>query len=120
MQVKYDIEERLIAFAVSMIKLAEQLPRTVAGINLMNQLTRSSTSPALNYAEAQAAESRADFIHKMKIALKELRETHCCLKIIDRLQWLKIKIDNHLKECNELVSIFVTSIQTTKSRQATK
>ena len=65
---KFDLEERLIDFAVAAIKI---LPKTYAGSHLAGQLTRSGSSPALNYGEVQSAESRNDFIHKMKVALKE-------------------------------------------------
>jgi len=76
---------------------------------------RSGTSPALNYGEAQAAESRADFIHKMRICLKELRETFVCLKIIQRKEYFKEKqLEPLINENRELVSIFVRSIQTAK------
>ena len=68
---KFDLEERLIDFAVAAIKIAEILPKTYAGSHLAGQLTRSGSSPALNYGEVQSAESRNDFIHKMKVALKE-------------------------------------------------
>jgi len=110
---KYDLEERLIDFGVLMIKTAESLPKSFAGSHLAGQLVRSGTAPALHYGEAISAESRNDFIHKMKIALKELRETNNCLKIIDKISWLDDKmIAPDLKECNELISIFVKSIST--------
>jgi four helix bundle protein len=109
--VKYDLEERLIPFAVMVIKLAEKMPRSMAGNHLAAQLTRSGTFPTLQYGEAQSAESRADFIHKLKIALKELRETNCCLKIINHLQWFEDESSNpSLKECNELIAIIAKSI----------
>jgi four helix bundle protein len=76
---KYDIEERLIDFAVRIIRTAESLPKTKAGNHIPGQLTRCGTSPAPNYGEAQSAESIADFIHKMKLCLKELRETRVWL-----------------------------------------
>ena len=72
---RYDLEERLIEFASQIIDITEMLPKTLAGNHLGGQLLRSGTSPALHYGEAQAAESPADFIHKMKVCLKELRET---------------------------------------------
>ncbi len=75
MERKFDLEQRLIQFAVTSIRLAEKLPASFAGRHLSGQLIRSATSPALQYGEAQSAESRNDFIHKLKIALKELRET---------------------------------------------
>jgi four helix bundle protein len=74
MERKFDLEERLITYAVSVIKVIDTLPSNKATTHLGGQLIRSSTSPALNYGEVQAAESRKDFIHKMKIVLKELRE----------------------------------------------
>lgn len=78
---KYDLEERLIEFAVLIIKVAESLNNTKAGNHIAGQLVRSGTSPALQYGEAQSAESRNDFIHKLKILLKELRESLVALKI---------------------------------------
>jgi four helix bundle protein len=118
----YNLEERLINFAVVIIQLADKLPKSFAGNHLMNQIIRSGSSPALNYGEAIAAESRNDFIHKMKIVLKELRETNKCLKIISKLNWLdKESLDPTLRECNELISIFVKSIETAKqNKQITK
>ena len=78
---KYDLLERLIDYAVRIINLSEQLPDTKAGKHVSGQILRSGTSPAPNYGEAQSAESRADFVHKVKVALKELRETDVWLKI---------------------------------------
>lgn len=115
--VKFDLEDRLIEFAVRIIDLAEALPKTAAGKNLSNQIVRSAMSPALNYAEAQAAESKADFVHKMKICLKELRETMVGLKIINRKAYFNgARLEPLMKENGELVSIFVKSIQTAKSK----
>ena len=113
----YDLEERLISFAVDILNLAEQLPNTRAGNYINSQIIRSGTAPALIYGEAQGAESRKDFIHKMKIALKELRETFIALKIIKRKPLVKQseKVDHLLKECNELISVFVSSIKTAQS-----
>ena len=79
---KYDLEERLIQFALLIIDIVEMLPNTRAGNHIAGQLIRSGTSPAVNYGEAQVAESRDDFIHKMKICLKELKETHIAVQII--------------------------------------
>ena len=87
---KYNIEERLINFAVSIIDIIEKLPNTRIGNHISGQLIRSGTSPAPNYGEAQSAESRKDFIHKMKIALKELRESRVWLQIILRKQLISI------------------------------
>lgn len=112
---RYDLEQRLIEFAVRIIDTAESLPKSFICKHLSGQLVRSGTSPALNYAEAQAAESKADFIHKMKICLKELRETMVNLQIIKLKRYFKEdRLDPLLKENNELISIFVKSISTAK------
>jgi four helix bundle protein len=112
---KFDLEERLIDFAARCIKVANSLPNTKAGQHLSDQLTRSGTSPALNYGEAQSAESRKDFVHKMKVSLKELRETMICLKIIIRSEMMSLeKLQSLIDETNELISIFVTSVKTAK------
>ena len=79
-----ELEERLVNFAVSIIKTVDSLPVTKIGKHIEGQLIRSGTAPAQNYGEAQDAESRADFIHKMKISLKELRETKVWLQMIIR------------------------------------
>lgn len=114
---KYDLEERLINFAVLIMDLVGKLPNTYMGKHFGNQLLRSVSAPALNYGEAQAAESDADFVHKMKICLKELRESQICLKIIVRKPLLTAEVINKaLKESGELVAIFTTSIATTKAR----
>ncbi|NOU36631.1 MAG: four helix bundle protein [Kiritimatiellaceae bacterium] len=113
---KFDLEERLIDFAARCIKVANSLPNTQAGLHLSGQLTRSGTSPALNYGEAQGAESRKDFVHKMRICLKELRETRICLRIIIRSEMFsEEKLQALIDETNELISIFVTSIKTAKA-----
>lgn len=112
----FDLEERLIDFSVMILKVAEELPNNYAGKHLASQLTRSGTSPALNYGEAQGAESRNDFVHKMKICLKELRETQICLKIIQRKPMVESKeVDNILQECNQLVAIFTSSVKKASS-----
>jgi four helix bundle protein len=110
---KFDLNERLIEFASQIIDIAENLPRTVTGNHIANQLIRSGTSPALHYGEAQSAESRSDFIHKMKISAKELRETYNCLKLICKKNWCNEKLQEPiLDENNQLISIFVKSIGT--------
>ena len=92
---KLELEERLIDFAVLIIEISGELPKTNIGLHLSGQLVRSGTSPALNYGEAQSAESRKDFIHKIKIVLKELRETLVCLKIIYKVKLYKTEIKNN-------------------------
>ena len=118
----FDLEERLIDFSVMIIQLAVKLPNSPEGRYFRGQIVRSGPSAALNYGEAQAAESRKDFIHKSKIVLKELRETHVCLKIIERAELLKVTVMLHecLVESNELVSIFVKSIKTTEENLGKK
>ena len=111
---RLDLEERLVNFAVLIIEISKSLPNTKAGNHLSGQIVRSGTSPALNYGEAQSAESRKDFIHKIKVVLKELRETLICLKIIHRAKLFKSNeiIEIGIKESNELISIFVKSAET--------
>ena len=107
------LENRLIDFAVRVISVVEALPETKAGKHIAGQLVRAGTSPAPNYGEARAAESRADFVHKLKVALKELRETLVWLKIIERKPMLPAsRLGDIVKECDELISIFVTSLKT--------
>ena len=116
---KYDLEDRLVKFAISITCLADKLPDSYVGKYLSGQIIRSGLSPALNYGEAKSAESINDFIHKMKISLKELRETFISLKIIKEKPLLNdddilLKCYN---ECNELISIFVRSIQTAEKNK---
>jgi four helix bundle protein len=113
---KIDLEDRLIEFSVLIIKIADSLPNTLAGKTLSGQIIRSGISVALNYGEALGAESRKDFIHKIKIILKELKETFINLKIIHKSKTFKNEnlIINAKKENNELISIFVSSIKTAK------
>ncbi|MDF7799884.1 four helix bundle protein [Pontiellaceae bacterium B1224] len=111
----FDLEDRLVGFAARCIKVSDSLPLTKAGQHLAGQLCRSGSSPALNYGEAQGAESRKDFVHKMSVSLKELRETRICLKIVMKAEMLNAeKLQPLADEANELISIFVTSIKTAK------
>ena len=112
-----ELEDRLIDYAVLMIKIASLLPKSPEGNVLRYQLTKSGTSPALNYGEAQEAESKNDFIHKMKIGNKELRESSVNLRIIDRAELLKNHseiLNKGMKETNELIAIFTSSIKTAR------
>ncbi len=110
----YDLQKRLIEFAVRVLDVVESLPNSRAGNHVAGQLIRSGTSPAPNYGEAQSAESPKDFIHKMKVALKELRETLVWLLIIQRKRLVEPldKCSPLIDENNELISIFVASIAT--------
>jgi four helix bundle protein len=118
-----DLEDRVINFAVSIINIIEDLKNNYAGNYYGNQLIRSSGSPALNYGEARSAESHKDFVHKMGICLKELRESYNCLKIINRAQLYSgssEKMNKVLDKNNQLISIFVASIKTSKSNNSKK
>ena len=119
---KYDLEERLINFAVRIINVTEDLPNTRAGNHIAGQLVRCGTAGAPNYGEAQSAESRKDFVHKIKIVLKELREIKIWLKVIQRKRLIKNaqEIEDLLKECDELISIFVTSVKTAEKNKSSK
>ena len=111
---KFDLEERLISFAVLVVDIVETTTNTKAASHLVGQLLRCGTSPALNYGEAQSGESRRDFIHKIKIVLKELRESNICLRIIYRTKLYKTedKITIAINESNELIAIFMKSVET--------
>ena len=114
---KYDLEERLIKFSLSIIAFVKALPNKQEFQVLGNQILRSGTAPALLYGEAQAAESRKDFIHKMRIGLKELRETSVSLKILGLLDsGQQDQISKIAQENNELIAIFVKSIKTASSK----
>src|SRR5262244_117772 len=107
------LEERLIDFAVRIVKLATNLPRTTPGKHIAGQVLRSGTSPAPNYGEARGAESRADFVHKVRIVLKELNETSIWLRIIDQSHILRRELLSEIiQENNELCRIFATSLKT--------
>lgn len=115
---KTELQDRLINFSVLIIKLTRVIKKDIAGNTLANQIVRSGTSPALNYGEAIGAESQKDFIHKMQIVLKELRESFVSLQIIKKAELCSnIEIvDKALDEANQLISIFVKSITTNKNR----
>ena len=116
----YDLEERLLNFGARIIVLTRSLTGDYAERHIGNQLLRSGTAPLSHHGEAQAAESPADFIHKLRLALKELRETERWLKLIERAAIIsKIeKLNPLLNETDELIRIFVTSISTAEKRRA--
>ena len=110
---KFDLEDRLVDFACMCLDVCELLPSTKTGQNLEYQLSKSGTAPALIYGEAQAAESRADFLHKMKMCLKEIKESRINLKIIRRKPVVvDLKVETAFNESNELMAIFLKSIET--------
>jgi len=110
-----DIEERLIAFAVRIIRVSEALPDTQTGQHIRGQLLRSGTSPAANYAEARSAESEKDFIHKLRLAAKELNETRIWLIITVRSELITAEqLEALLDECEQLCRIIGASLQTAR------
>jgi len=111
---KYDLEDRLLPFAVEVVDLTEALPNTRAANHIAGQLLRSGTSPFGNHGESESAESRKDFIHKLKVCLKELRETRRWLRLLGALKKLKspVTLPACLSEAEELIRIFVASIHT--------
>ena len=112
------MEERLIDFAVRIIRLSSSLPRTVAGRHIGSQIMRSGTSPAPNYGEARGAESHADFVHKLRIVIKELNETSIWLRTIERSQMLKKEsLTQLINENKELSRIFMASLKTARTRK---
>ena len=114
----YDLEERLLEYSVRIMKIVGRLPNTRTTRHVADQLLRSGTSPYPNHGEAQAAESPKDFIHKLRISLKELRETQRWLKLIQRAPLIKKPelLNDILEETEELIRIFVTSIKTAEKK----
>lgn len=113
-QRKYDLENRLIDYTCRMIDVVEALPNSRAGNYIASQLVRACHSPAFNYGEVQAAESRNDFLHKMSIVPKELKECRTALKIIKKKQMIKPvkKLEPIYKETEELIAIIAKGIST--------
>lgn len=116
---KYDLEDRFVDYTCRMIDVVESLPNTRAGNYIAGQLVRSCHSPTFNYGEAQGAESRNDFIHKMGVILKELKECRTALKIVIKKQMIKpvLKLDPIYKETEELIAIIGKSISTAQKNK---
>ena len=110
----YDLEDRLLVFAAKIVELTESLPNTRAGNHIAGQLLRCGTSSLSNHGEAEAAESRRDFLHKLRICLKELRETKRWLRLLGRVNKVETpaNLNSCLKEVEELIRIFVASVRT--------
>ena len=117
---KYDLEDRLLEFAVQIIELTEALPSTRAANHIAGQLLRSGTSPYGNHGELESAESRKDFVHKLRVCLKELRETRRWLRLLSRLKTIKAPatLPECLNEAEQLIKIFVVSIRTAERNTA--
>ena len=112
-----ELEERLIDFAVRVVKLSAALPRTSAGKHIAGQILRSGTSPAPNYGEARGAESLPDFVHKLRIALKELNETRIWLRIISKSGMIEAQLLSNVIEENQQLACIVASSINTASRK---
>ncbi|MGG9962973.1 four helix bundle protein [Ferruginibacter sp. SUN106] len=119
---KYDLEDRFVEFTCRMIDVVEALPNTRSGNYIAGQLIKSCHSPTFNYGETQAAESRNDFIHKLGIVLKELKECRTALKVIRRKELIKpvSKLIDIYKETEELIAIIAKSIDTAKKNKTAK
>jgi four helix bundle protein len=117
---KYDLEDRLVDYTCRMIDVVEALPQTRAGNYIAGQLIKCCHSPAFNYGEVQAAESRADFIHKLGICLKERKECRTALKIFIKKEMIKPveRLHGVFKETEELISIIAKSITTAQRNKA--
>ena len=122
MQHKFDLEDRFVDFTCRMIDVVEALPNNRSGNYIAAQLIRCCHSPAFNYGEAQASESRNDFIHKMGIVLKELKECRTALKIIIKKEMIRPidRLQEIFKETEELIAITAKSIDTAKKNAAQK
>ena len=116
---EYDIEDRLLEYAALIVRLSERLPNTRAANHVGGQLLRSGTSPLFNHGEAQAAESPKDFVHKMKVCLKELRESERALRLVAKVPLTEdsAEVKALLQETDELIRIFVTSIRTAQANK---
>ena len=116
----FDLEDRILEFASMIIDVTEALPSTRAANHVAGQLLRAGTSPLGNHGEAQSAESSEDFIHKMKICLKELRETHRWARLVARKHWLGNEpgLAFLLKEGDELIRIFKASVRTAEHNRS--
>jgi four helix bundle protein len=111
-----ELEERLIDFAVRIIKLAAHLPKIPAGKHISGQILRSGTSPAPNYGEARGAESHADFVHKLGVVLKELNETSIWMRVIERSELVKPELlIDIIDENRQLCRIFTSSLKTARA-----
>ena len=113
-----ELEDRIVAFAARCVKVCGALPvKNVGSANFADQLFRSSTSVAANYAEACEAESGKDFVHKLKVSMKELSETRIWLKLICESGYVeKVKLNDLISESKELSRIFAASVITTKKK----
>ena len=114
---KFDLEDRLLEFAVRLTKLVDALPNSRTGNHVAGQLLRCGTSPFANHGEVQAAESLKDFVHKLGICFKELKEVRRWLRFIARIELVSAKrLRPLLIENEELIRIFAASIRTAEKK----
>ena len=116
--IKYDLDDRLLEYSAAIVRFVEALAKTKAGNHVGGQLLRSGTSPYFNHGEAEAAESPRDFVHKMGVCLKELRETKRALRLTRKVPLVESPagVDPLLVETEELIKIFFVSIRTANKR----
>jgi len=115
---RFNLEERLLEYAVRIIRLVDALPATRAGRHVADQLLRCGTSPLANHGELQGAESRKDFIHKLRLCLKEIREARRWLRLVQSVPLLPpSKVEPLLNETESLVKIFAASIRTAEGNK---
>lgn len=113
-----DIADRLLDFAVQVFRIISALPKTPQTRHIAKQLTRSATAPGANYDEARSAESRADFVHKVKIACKETRESHYWLRLIQRARLLpQFDLSTTIDEARQLAAILSASANTASRKE---
>jgi len=110
---EFNLNERLVKFSTTAVKISQRFPKNPAANHIADQIARSGLAPTRHYAEAQGAESPKDFIHKMKVGLKELRETYNSLSVAKEMCWLpEADFDWVIDENDQLIAIFFTSIRT--------
>jgi len=115
MERNQQFDERYLAFAAGLLKLLPHLPRNKVGAHLSDQLFRSGTSVGAHFQESRGAESKADFIHKLGMALKEARETYYWLRLIEKGEVLPaVQLSELLRESNEIVAMLTASVITAK------
>ena len=114
-----ELADRLLAFAVRVIKIVSSLPQNTVGKHISHQLLKCETSPGANYEEARGAESARDFVHKLRIALKELKESRFWLKVIREVPLLdRHQVEPLLQECEELIAILAKSVSTARKSKS--
>jgi len=112
-----ELADRLLDFAARTGKVVDALPDTRMGRHIAGQLLRSGTSPAPNYEEGCAAESRADFVHKLSVCLKELKESHCWIRLIIRAELIPVsRMSEMLDECTQPCNIIAQSLVTARQK----